>query len=100
MEKRDKSGQIKEDNKQALEVYFDRIRDYIEQRKEIDSKLKAPLAQTFNRVLTAFNEYERELLVMPKNKPQATPTVTPVIISTVTSTPIRSGPPVSKSESL
>jgi hypothetical protein len=93
MERRDKSGEIKEINNQALEFYFDRIRDYIEQKKEIDSKLKAPLAQTFNRVLSAFNEYERELLVMPPNKLLATPAATPVR-TPITSTPIQSEPPV------
>jgi len=65
MERKDKSGIGKEENDRALEFYFDTIRDYIEQKKEIDGSLKKPLAQTFADVLAAFNEYENELLLQP-----------------------------------
>jgi hypothetical protein len=65
MERKDKSGAGKEKNDRALEFYFDRIRDYIEQKKEIDGSLRKPLSQTFADVLAALNEYEKELLVHP-----------------------------------
>lgn len=68
MERKEKSGTVKEKNDRALEFYFDRIRDYIEQKKEIDGNLKKPLAQTFADVLAAFNEHEKELLAQsPKD---------------------------------
>lgn len=66
MEREDRTDPQKNKNNSALEFYFDRIRDRIEQEKDIEPGIKKSMEQKFREILTKFNEYEAELLVLPK----------------------------------
>jgi hypothetical protein len=52
-------------DKENLEYCFDKIRDSIEQAREIDESIKVTIASKFEQILTAFHEHESELLVYP-----------------------------------
>jgi hypothetical protein len=73
MEKEAKYGETRARNNQALESYFDRIRDYIEQERDIDRQIKRALSETFSKILSVLNEYENQLLVSPPPKKGAGP---------------------------
>ena len=55
-------------DRHALEKYFDKIRDSIERKEDIDNEISKPMENRFLEILKEFNEYEPQLLVGGKNK--------------------------------
>lgn len=66
MEREDRTDPQKPKNNSALEFYLDRIRDRIEEEKDIESEIKNRMEQRSREILAKFNEYEAELLVLAR----------------------------------